>query len=503
MVPLKGNWQDETTLVNDPTEPHKWDPNTPYPGAGPPKPEPPVDLTGLDEFMTPEGSSEFTTGEHQKQFARHAIPAAATAVGMLGGPGVAALAGLGAEYLVQGTELAEDSTTNLILAGAAPLAGPVAGKAIRGGTRVVGRLVPGASTWLHETAVATLGGFQASMEAALGSVDDAWRAITVGPVGKKMVSISTAPPGKLSLIQTMKSVIDDEQILAQYGAQAPILVKRLKGFITELGDFEKIPLKHLDLFRRRIGAWLGKAAKEGGEEYGAYSQVYRATMEAAETIKDPAFAKALAVSRIEHGLKDFGGIVTTKGITSLADNTVALMPKAIFQQLRINKDLIRTLGPARVRLIKVFMEGLVKHVPTVNTAPGMLVASRITGSMGAMLAGGALGLGAGSAAGVGGMVQQGAGVIGALAGPSVLRTLGDSVARLTLSDAGRGVLKMIYQEAGGKLGPPAMAAIMQAARSLTADAFLNQPELPKEATKADQPPTKPSEFNKIFFGGGA
>jgi len=448
--------------------------------------------------MTPEGAGLYTTREHQKQFARHAIPAAATAAGALLGPAGAAAAGVGAEYFVQGVGLAEQSNTNLILAGAAPLAGPALGAGIRGSTRLVGRMVPGASTWLHETAVATLGGFQASMQAALGSVDDAWRAITAGPAGKTLVSLGTAPQGKLNLIQTMKHVIDDELILKEYGAAAPVLVKRMQGFIGELGDFDRIPLKHLDLVRRRIGDWMGKA--KGGVR-GAYSRVYSSVMEAAEQVTDPAFKKALYISRIEHGLKDFGEMVTTKGIQSLGDNTVVLMPKAIFQQLRINKDMVRMLGPARVRLIKVFMEGLVKHVPNVNTSPGMLVASRITGSMGAMVAGGVLGLGAGEAAGAAGLVKAGAGAIGALAGPGVLRTLGDAVARLTLSDPGRAALKMIYQEAGGKLGPPAMAAIMQASRSLTADAFLNQPQLPKEATKSTEKPTKKGEFEKIFFPG--
>ena len=79
------DWRDEVTVVNDPSEPLKWDPNVGYGlGKGPPGPieGPPADLTGLDEFMTPEGAGAYTTGEHQKQFARHAIPAVASAAGI-------------------------------------------------------------------------------------------------------------------------------------------------------------------------------------------------------------------------------------------------------------------------------------------------------------------------------------------------------------------------------------------------------------------------------------
>jgi len=487
------DWRDEVTVVNDPSEPLKWDPDVGYPGKGPPGPieGPPADLTGLDEFMTPEGAGAYTTGEHQKQFARHAIPAAASAAGMILGPGVSALAGFGAESFVQGIGLAEQSETNRILAGIAPLAGPALGAGIRGSTRLMGRMVPGASTWLHETAVATLGGFQASMQAALGSVDDAWRAITMGPVGLKKVGIK-------GIIKRIGELSNDEAVLKQYGAGSGRLLKRFNSLTEGFEGFDEVPLKHLDLFRRRVGGWIGKSK---GEEQGAYKQLYKSVMDAAEEVTDPAFKKALAISKIEHGLMDFGEMVTKNGTASLADGTVVLMPKAIFQQLRINKDLVRMLGPARVRLIDKFMKGLVRHVPTVNTAPGMLVASRITGSMGAMLAGGALGYGAGGATGAPALIQQGAAAVGALAGPGILRTLGDAVARLTLSDPGRAALKMIYQEAGGRLGPPAMAAIMQASRSLTADAFLNQPQLPKEATKSDQKPTKKGEFEKIFFPG--
>ena len=387
--------------------------------------------------------------------------AAGTAVAGPAGTVFGAMAGEGVnQYL--GITPADPST--IILNGVLPKAGELLGRITNGAARWMGARLPGASPTLHEMAAEQLGKIP-------GAIQPTATAESLYKIADGF-SPRIEMPG---LIATADKVLSREQQAAA-GLKLPGLTKTAESLQSAAQG--GMPFQDVRVNLRRVGDKIRELRDTGGEELGAYKQMWRAMMddmEAAAASGSPAepavqaLKAANAAMKREYAAEELGDILTKRALAIRGDlgfmrngePQVQVNFNKALKEIKVSEDIKKSLTPKEYGDLIKDLTVMAQSIPVLPSQAGANVGSRALNLR--AYTGVGLGTSAGAVAGtwagfgpvLGTTVGGGLGLVAGAAGPTIL-------GKLLVSEGGRRFLHGVLSGTGGVITPQAMSILATA-----------------------------------------
>jgi hypothetical protein len=248
----------------------------------------------------------------------------------------------------QGLGITEPSGTSVLLNGVLPGVGHLLGQITNGAARWAGARLPGASSTLHEMAAEQLGKIP-------GAIQPKATAESLYKIADSF-SPRIDMPG---LIATADKVLSREQQAAA-GLKLPGLTKTAESLSGAAQG--GMPFQDVRVNLRRVGDKIRQLRDTGGEELGAYKQMWRSMMddmEAAAASGHPAEAAvhalkaANAAMKREYAAEELGDILTKKALAIRGDlgfmrngePQVQVNFNKALKEIRASEDIKKSLTP--------------------------------------------------------------------------------------------------------------------------------------------------------------
>ena len=416
-----------------------------------------------------------------------ALPMAGAAIGgTLAGPAAPVGAAVGAaagEGINQYVGITEPDANMILLNGVLPTAGHLLGKITNGMARYVGARLPGASSTLHEMAAEQLGKIpgaiqpKATAEGLYKIVDGFSPEIPMpnlrstatkllsqeeqAAAGLKLGSAETATSLRARATPVTKSV--DTGVVDAKGNPITRTVTENPG--------GAMPFQDIRVNLRRVGDKIRELRESGGEELGAYKQLYHAMMndmEAATAAGNPALPAVQALKAANTAMKREFAAEELGNLFSIKGGGIAPRPGGagievnfgkIVREIEKSDDLRRSLtmvkpdGRTEYETLLADVREMWKKTPALPKAKGVEGGSKLRVTSIAL--GGGVGGAVGNAFGNTALGTS-LGLAAGAAGPVIL---GD----LMVSEGGRRFLAGVLSGTGGVINPQTMSILAVAA----------------------------------------
>ncbi|MBI3937146.1 MAG: hypothetical protein HY323_09230 [Betaproteobacteria bacterium] len=388
---------------------------------------------------------------------------------------------MGGEALNQALGITEKSLMQIGVTGAVPMPARGAARVINPLAQGLFRRAPGASVTLHEIAAERLAPFMA----------------TGGPSADQLYQIvaqSGNPAIPLRRVLTKATEFNQVEGVARELAAVPLpkLARTTARLEKTLTTSPEVPFQDVRVILKRIGDKISETRAAGGEEYGAWRQLWKATMEDLETAAtagNPAMRSVQALKaanaqqRAEFAARDLGEILSIEkgGIVprpDLGEGIVQVNPRTILKAIQKDPHLEESFGPQKYAALVKEVSEIARVTPGLPAGQGLDVGSKraLTTAFGSAGMLGLLGFGTSGPAGA---------TVGGLAGLTVPK-VAELMGRYFASPQGRAFLKPILIQGGGIISPQTMSLLAVAATAS---------ESGRQAT------TRLGEFGREPFGG--